>query len=169
MFKQIVGFPKYSINENGEIYTSYNKNGKTRLKPFVDDDGYQRVHLYGQDGTRVWIGVHKLVAMMFVDGYAQGLVVNHKDHNRQNNNAENLEWVTPEKNAQYSLARIREGNKRLWKRVVRIDANGNRTAYPSLSCASRENQLSAANLRRCLKGGTPKCGGYFWEYEIEAF
>ena len=39
-------FPKYCIDVNGEIYTSYNKNGKKKLKKFLTDKGYFCVTLY---------------------------------------------------------------------------------------------------------------------------
>ena len=42
--------------------------------------------------------VHSLVAKYFVDGYKEGLVVNHIDGNTLNNNPNNLEWVTQREN-----------------------------------------------------------------------
>lgn len=53
------------------------------------------------------IRVHIAVASTFVDGYQEGLTVNHKDGNKLNNQAENLEWITNQKNiihaVQYGL------------------------------------------------------------------
>lgn len=43
--------------------------------------------------------IHRLVAQVHVPGYARGLVVNHKDGNKLNNSADNLEWITPRQNA----------------------------------------------------------------------
>lgn len=37
--------------------------------------------------------VHRLVAKAFVTGYFECADVNHKDCNRQNNHADNLEWM----------------------------------------------------------------------------
>lgn len=46
--------------------------------------------------------VHRLVARAFCKGYEDGKEVNHKDFNKQNNRAENLEWVTHMENMQHA-------------------------------------------------------------------
>lgn len=49
------------------------------------------------------IGVHRLVALCFVDGRSDVRnEVNHMDFNRKNNRAENLEWVSHAENIKYS-------------------------------------------------------------------
>lgn len=47
--------------------------------------------------------IHRLVAFEFVDGYSDGLVVNHKDGDKLNNLVENLEWVTYSGNANHAF------------------------------------------------------------------
>jgi len=42
---------------------------------------------------------HKQVALAFCPGWREGLQVNHKDGNKHNNRARNLEWVTASENA----------------------------------------------------------------------
>ena len=42
--------------------------------------------------------IHRLVAQHFCEGYQKDLVVNHKDGNKLNNCANNLEWVTRSEN-----------------------------------------------------------------------
>jgi hypothetical protein len=41
--------------------------------------------------------------MVFVHGYKKGLQVNHKDGNKKNNAAYNLEWVTTQQNIKHSV------------------------------------------------------------------
>ena len=56
---------------------------------------------YGYLGIRTRQGQlypHKQVALAFCPGWREGLQVNHKDGNKQNNRATNLEWVTPSEN-----------------------------------------------------------------------
>ena len=52
--------------------------------------------------NKKYIKTHIAVAFNFVDGYREGLVVNHKDGNKQNNNSENLEWITNEENVRHA-------------------------------------------------------------------
>lgn len=70
----------------------------------------QEVGLYtNQDGylcSGGGVPVHLYVAYAWVDGYNEDLEiteVNHKDFDRTNNNADNLEWVTHYDNIQYSV------------------------------------------------------------------
>jgi len=67
------------------------------LKPAqTERGGYHVVSLwrYNKGTTRL---IHRLVAIAFVEG-DHSLTVNHKDGNKLNNRAENLEWVTLEEN-----------------------------------------------------------------------
>ena len=68
------------------------------LRP--NKDGYMRVHLC-LNGKKVHETVHTIVARAWVDGYKPGLEVNHKDGNKANNRANNLEWVTTKENIQH--------------------------------------------------------------------
>lgn len=83
----------YEISSFGRV-----KNTKTGniLNGDVNSLGYKRVVLYSPVTKRFFI--HRLVAYHFVDGYNEGLIVNHKDGNKQNNNADNLELVTRSEN-----------------------------------------------------------------------
>ena len=62
-------------------------------------DGYIFVTLHGKQ-----IPLHRIVAMLFHgQDYREGLVVNHIDCNKQNNFADNLEWVTQSDNIKHSF------------------------------------------------------------------
>lgn len=65
--------------------------------------GYAYVNLH-KDGKLKHCTVHRLVALAFVDNPNNLPMVNHKDENRLNNSADNLEWITNEDNLSYSDA-----------------------------------------------------------------
>lgn len=70
------------------------------LKPVKRKDGYLRITL-SKDTVEKKFYLHRLIAMVFCEGFKEGLEVNHKDFNRSNNNFSNLEWVTPSENQKH--------------------------------------------------------------------
>jgi hypothetical protein len=95
--KNIPGFPGYSISRDGTIY---GPDGNT-LSPRSDDDGYLRVDLRLK-GQRVTRFVHSLVEKTFG---GSGTEVDHKNGNRTDNRAENLETVSRQENMKRMAAR----------------------------------------------------------------
>lgn len=74
---------------------------------FVDEHGYARVGL-SRNGTRRSIAVHRLVAMTFLSGFdsQKGLAeqqVNHRNGDKLDNRASNLEWVTCRENHHHAF------------------------------------------------------------------
>ena len=82
----------------------------TPLKPSTNHSGYQMINIMN-NGKRVGLAVHTAVARAFCNGYAPNLQVNHKDGNKSNNAANNLEWVTPLENT-HLIPKL--SNKTLW-------------------------------------------------------
>lgn len=86
------------------------RNGKTStftatfkerdIRPCAARHGYLEVAVLYQ-GTRIKERLHRLVALAFVPGHADGLTVNHIDGNKLNNSAENLEWVSLSRNTKH--------------------------------------------------------------------
>lgn len=95
--KAIPGFPGYKVSSNGTVY---GPDGN-KLSPRKDDDGYERVDLR-LDGKRFTRFVHTLVESAF-GGHAKE--VDHKDGNRTNNTASNLETVDHDENMKRMAAR----------------------------------------------------------------
>lgn len=62
--------------------------------------------------------VHRLIALAFVPNLYGLPEVNHKDENKHNNSASNLEWCTSGYNKTYGSGRKArsEGMKLVWKR-----------------------------------------------------
>jgi hypothetical protein len=96
------------------------KNTKSRIPRKHGRCGYFAVGIpvYRVDGTCVTknIFIHRLVAFEFVDNPENKPQVNHKDGNKWNNNATNLEWVTNKENSLHAqslgLVRISKGRYR---------------------------------------------------------
>lgn len=86
--------PFYSVSNFGRI-----RNDKTNrvLSGSLHKDGYIFVTIDGKQ-----VPLHRLIALVFCDGFEEGKVINHKDGNKQNNFADNLEWVTQQENIKHS-------------------------------------------------------------------
>ena len=75
-----------------------NKHGRI-LKPEIRK-GYYSVDLM-KNGKRHKCRIHRLVAEVFIPNVKHLPMVNHKDSNRLNNRANNLEWCDNTYNSQY--------------------------------------------------------------------
>lgn len=107
-FRAWDGSGKYVAGSDGLIYsTDFNHTGKTKaLKGGLDKDGYPHV-LMNIDGKRLWRSNHKLVALAFIGERPQGLVINHKNGQRDDSRPENLEYITQSQNTLHGFARGR--------------------------------------------------------------
>lgn len=97
VWKPIVGFEDCGEVSNTGLIR--NKHGLIR-KTNVGKNGYERVGFHGGQET---VFVHRLVARAFCEGYKDSLQVNHKDGDKLNNNADNLEWVTVSENVKHAF------------------------------------------------------------------
>ncbi len=87
----------YRIGSRGTILS---KTGKP-MKGTPNSRGYLQVPMI-IDGKRKMFLIHRLVASKWCKARAGCHLVNHKDGNKLNNVASNLEWVTPCENAQHA-------------------------------------------------------------------
>jgi len=72
------------------------------LKPLVYKKGYPMVGIF-KDGVTKKAYIHRLVAQTFIPNPENKQQVNHKDGNKQNNTASNLEWCTQSENIQHAF------------------------------------------------------------------
>ena len=73
------------------------------IPPAVGKRGYVYIHCC-KDGKTAVISLHKLVAKFFIGECPEGFEINHKDGDRLNNAASNLEYVTPSQNMCHAYA-----------------------------------------------------------------
>ena len=112
IWKDISGFNgKYKISNFGRV-KSFHNNKELMLKPSVSHYGYPRVTLY-YNGISKYYEIHRLVALYFIPNINNLPCVNHKDENKLNNHADNLEWCSILYNVNYGTRneRISVNNK----------------------------------------------------------
>lgn len=105
----------YEITREGQVI---NKRSGRILKPQPNGKGYLRVML---GGKRYF--VHRLVAEKFIPNPESKEQVNHKDGNKTNNQADNLEWVTNQENRKHAVENGLQisGEKCPWAKLTKND------------------------------------------------
>jgi hypothetical protein len=98
ILKAIEGYPNYQVSDCGKVWSL---KRQIFLKWGFNAKGYPKVNLW-ENGRESSHRVHRLVALAHVDGYEEGLQVNHKDGIKTNNDATNLEWCTGAQNIQHA-------------------------------------------------------------------
>lgn len=162
IFKDIPNYEGlYQASNLGRI-----KSLKTKivLKQKLSNQGYLRTTLCKNKNKRC-IGTHRLVALCFIPNPDNLPVVNHKDENKINNCAYNLEWCTIQYNNTYGH-RIEKMLPHLIKKIVQLDVEGNyiRT-WENISKVGRQFEINAAVIIGCCSGTYKTACGYKWMYE----
>ena len=155
----------YSISNFGRVLSHH--WGKSRiLKQRVSPRGYSQVNLT-KNSKLTTFRVHGLVAKHFLRNPNGLTEINHKDENKSNNRADNLEWCTRSHNVNYGT-RISRQRLGVIKGVVQYDRKGDFVAsYDSLTRASREVGLTVSHIAGCCKKKYPFAGGFVWKYATE--
>ena len=166
MNKPIEGFENYLIYDDGRVWSI--KRSRF-LKQETKKDGYLRVGLYKNDKIYHKY-IHRLVAEAFISNPNNLPEVNHKDENKENNNVDNLEWMTSLDNTNYGTCIQRRTEKLInnigkSKMVLQYDKNMNKIdAFPSIKEAERQTGLANTNIGLACRETHRTCGGYYWRY-----
>jgi hypothetical protein len=101
-FGRVYGIDRtVTVLDNGRIYEK--PIAGKQMKQFLHTKGYKTVSLT-KDGKTKTVFVHRLVAEAFVPNDDGLPMINHKDEDKTNNFAENLEWCTASYNRTYGKA-----------------------------------------------------------------
>lgn len=174
-WKDIKGYEGiYQISDKGRVKrigsyrnqaTSW-KSGRL-LKPTPKDRGYMIVGLSNNNKVKTAY-VHRLVAEAFIPNPQDKPTVNHKNGDRSDNNASNLEWATYLENNIHSIEVLGRDTKNSSdsKAVLQFDLDGNFIKeYPSMREAQRQTGIHAID-KVCAGAKYRKtAGGYIWRYK----
>lgn len=163
-WKDIIGYDNYQISNFGNV-----RNVQTNKVLIGDTNniGYRRVTLYKPIKKRFFI--HRLVATYFCDGYQEDLVVNHKDGNKQNNCADNLEWVTRSENDLHAFKmNLRKAYPSQFKHgILAYDKNTKQLVkeYKNIQECCDDLKVARSNIYNCCNGKQQSCKGYVLKYK----
>lgn len=185
IWKDIKGFEGlYAISNKGNVKSL--RSGKI-LKPY-DNGGYYRIAL-NKGGKSKRFLVHVLVATHFIgDKPFKNAQINHKDLNKYNNCATNLEWVTPSDNVRHAIKnikglaeRLKANMRKIGKQYGRLGAEASKkpvaqmdkdtgkiiAVYESAREAYRQTGISYKGISSCCNGEKKTYGGYKWAFYTE--
>lgn len=157
----------YQVSNKGNVksFRQSSKLGKVSeyiLKPTVANNGYCQVALYNNTKKKKFL-VHRLVASAFIPNPDNLPQINHKDENRLNNRADNLEWCTAEYNNAYGTAKIRAIDKKS-RPIEQVAIGGQVLAvYRSTRIASELLGVNRGTLKSAIIKQS-QFNGYYWRY-----
>ena len=102
-FRDVPGFEDYfKISNLGNLFS---KRSNRILRQNKTANGYMTVgtKIGGRQGYSVCLRVHRLVAQAFIENPENKPYVNHIDGVKDNNNKNNLEWVTAKENTAHAV------------------------------------------------------------------
>lgn len=156
IWKDVVGYEDYyMVSNTGKIYS---KRKNLELKQSLKSNGYLSVDLvYDRKKS---VSVHRIVAEAFIPNFHNYPVVNHKDENKLNNNASNLEWCTQKYNANYGFGPFAKNSE-----VIQMDLDGNYIkSWESMKSAEEELNIRYQTISAVCRGKKKSAGGYKWKY-----
>lgn len=169
-WKEVPGTDGYYMASTDGVIVSTDYRHTKKVKPLsiAHQHGYAIVHL--KHGTKFGnFKVHRIIAETFIPNPDNLPFINHKDENKLNNNVSNLEWCTSKYNANYGTRneRISKANsqKNVWsKAVIKIDADGTKTFYPSQIAAAKANGVHQGDVSNCCHKRQKAINGIKFEF-----
>ena len=152
LVKDVPGYETlYSVSNLGKLFSTYKRGGELKLNP--NSSGYINSILC-KEGVRKNHYLHRLVAELFIPNPQNLLEVNHIDENKTNNHYTNLEWVTRQYNAEYTLAKYY---------LVTFPCGKTEVVY-NLNRFCNEYYLSCGNMVNVAKGNIIHHKGFKCSY-----
>lgn len=162
-FGRVKRLARKTTRNNGKSENA-NYTLKERIKkPQIQTQGYLHVVLY-KDGFCKTCRLNRLVAEAFVENPESKKEVNHKDGNKLNNNADNLEWVTSSENIRHAY---KKGIiKHYTRKVVQLSEDGTvLNKFDSLKDAADFVNGTKSGICLACKSVKSKYYGFFWRYD----
>lgn len=143
---------KYIITKKGKCF------GKTygrELSYITDRNGYLRVNLW-INGKAKQMGIHRLVAIFYIDNPDNKPQVNHINGIKHDNKVENLEWVTNKENIEHAVENLLHKHQK-----ISVLKNGILIGiYNSSTHASKDLNLDQSSIISCANGKRKTTKGY---------
>lgn len=157
-FKPIPGFSKYSIFEDGTVYSNVRNKIIAKTRNWA---GYWVVTITDDNGYRAPRKIHRLVYSAYVGPLEDGKVIDHKDDDKDHNHYTNLQQITPSENSTKSFITGLNKEKVVWTKemihsICKMMENNtpNHIMFKALNIDYDSNRYNCNHLIGDLKRGT---------------
>lgn len=174
IWKDIQGYEGlYQISSCGRVKSLNSK--RKYMKPLHATSGYLRVQLY-KNGKPHDFYIHILVAQAFIPNRENKQEVNHKDGNKENNDVENLEWVSRSENQIHAIktnlrpaspmtGRFGKDNPNS-KVILQYNRDGTFIReWVGVAETARVLHCAPSQIFVCLCGKRKTGAGFIWKYK----
>jgi hypothetical protein len=165
----------YTIGQDGRIWSKIKNRW---MKPIQNNSGYLHTCITKGAERPLWVFNHTLVALKYIgEPPTDKHEINHKDNNRANNEAINLEWVTKSQN---HLLAYKNGKQHYWlnkhrpspgveallkmsdakKKKVLYKSDNQEIIYNSIEDAASQLQTYRKKIYNCIKDQRMIKGGF---------
>ena len=149
---------------------NYHRTGQAQvLKSRKDHIGYLNVVLC-KDGQMKYFKVHRLVAQAFVPNPLNFPEVNHRNEDKGDNRATNLEWCDHRYNQNYGtrnerIAKANLNHPAISKPVLQYDLSGNLVQeWPSAMEVYRQTGWDRGYISNCCLGKLKTAYHHVWRF-----
>ena len=168
VWEKVSNNSNYLVSNTGRV----RRVGSDKDHSVRDSKGYLVTDLY-QDGKRSTARVHRLVAEEFVPNPDGKPEINHKDGNKRNNNASNLEWVTKKENSRHawdnglakpSYGMLGKKNPHSGRKGKQFRIVETGETFGTLKECEEKIDGNNRHINDCLRGRQRTHRGYHFEY-----
>ena len=154
-------YDNYSVSSFGNIKNITNKLMKPKL-----NNGYYFVNIKNNNNYYKNVSIHRLVAITFLENPENKETVNHKNHNKLDNNLYNLEWATMiEQNIHK-----RKKEKTPGRKILQYDLNMSYIqSFDSVREAGKSinQEQNSTMISKVCKGNLNSYMNFIWKYDQE--
>lgn len=162
IWKPIAGFEgSYEVSNLGRVksverYAGGRYFNESILNTYNRHGGYKSVVLSKGSNLKFYL-LHRIVADAFVENENNLPCINHKDENKDNNSASNLEWCTIKYNNNYGTRNTRSGNTRK-KNIIATTESGEKMTFSGFNEAKLITGVCSATINAHSSNGKPYKG-----------
>lgn len=163
LIKELPWCPGVFASSNGKIWKVLPDGSFSYCFLKARKDRYHILSHRNPSGEMIRMPAHRVIGLLFVEGYREGLEINHKNGIKSDNRACNLEWVTRSQNIVHSYKNPQRKMQSVQKITTKENHIGNFIKLRRLSLGMSQSRLAkemgcTASFVSAMEGGASAVG-----------